>query len=553
MKKGFKIFTITFLSLAALVIISAVILNNIVENKIENFLDTRMPDNIVPEYKTLTIDYFGGTITLDSLTVSIKNKSDKVTHTIVSVKKFIIEDVGYIDYIFKKEIHIEDIKIKEPTIVYYKDKLIGIKNSKTTIAKPVQLFKPVLVDELKIYDADFRIYDNTKDSLFLYSKNVNLEIRDILLNDSIVGQRLPVHFEKYKASADSLYMKVGKYETLNVGNFDLKDKNAKFTNINLKTKYSKQQLSKEIAIERDHFNVHVPTFTIADITFGFNVRKFFAKSSLLSLNNLSAEIFRDKLVADDPKIKPLYSKMLRDLPIDLTVDSLKIENGKISYTERVHAENMGGNINFSKINATISNVSNTYISPKKTELSISALFMDEAPLNVDWNFDVNNISDEFIFKADLGNLGSEKLNSFTKPNLNILLEGETNQTYFTIGGNYANSVIDMRIKYTDFKLSILDKDGKEKNKFLSTIANLLFSKDSEKNDESFREGSGHITRDQTKSFFNYLWLNVKEGLIRSITGIPDKIDRENNRQERREERAARQAERQYKREARKEN
>ncbi len=557
MKKGLKIFLIIFLSLLAVVFISAIIINQIIEDKVENFLATRMPENIVPTYKSLNINLLGGTITIDSAAVSIKNKSNNVTHTTIHVDKFIIENVSYWNYLFKEEIDIEDIKIKQPTIVYYKDKLFVSNDSTVKRTKPIKLFKPFLIEELKIYDADLTILDNTKDSIFMYSKNLTMEIRDILLNDSIVSNRLPVHFEKYKASSDSVYMKVGNYETLSIGNINIEDENAVFSEIHLKTKYSRSQLSNIISVERDHFDVEMAKFSIHNIDFGFKDRRLFATSSMIELDNPIASIFRDKLVADDPKIKPLYSKMLRELPIDLTVDSLKIKNASITYTEKVKEENNGGTIEFSSLNAAISNVSNTYLSPVRTEIDIDAIFMNDAPLHVNWDFDVNNATDTFQFKGRLGKLQSDKLNSFTKPNLKIMLEGDTNQTYFTINGDYANSVINMRIKYTDFKVSILNKDGKKKNEVLSVIANLLFSKDSEKKDDIFREGRGHVERDQTKSFFNYLWLNVKEGLLRCITGLPDQIDRDKNslqrKKERQDNRAQRKAERHERREARRSN
>ena len=44
-------------------------------------------------------------------------------------------------------------------------------------------------------------------------------------------------------------------------------------------------------------------------------------------------------MTDDKTIKSLYSKMLRTLPINLTLDSVKINNAAIVYTEKVKKEN----------------------------------------------------------------------------------------------------------------------------------------------------------------------------------------------------------------------
>ena len=41
-----------------------------------------------------------------------------------------------------------------------------------------------------------------------------------------------------------------------------------------------------------------------------------------------------------------------------------------------------------------------------------------------------------------------------------------------------------------------------------------------KNDEGgFKEGSGDVNRNQTKSFFNYLWLNLKDGMLKTVTAL----------------------------------
>jgi len=288
--------------------------------------------------------------------------------------------------------------------------------------------------------------------------------------------------------------------------------------MHLKTKFSRQRLSQIIPKERDHFDVTFNRLTVKDIDFGFANRTLFVTSPIINIDTPQAVIFRDKTVTDDTTIKPLYSKMLRDLNFDLTVDQLKFNNGSITYTEKVKEDNSGGTINFTDMSTTIANVSNTYNSPTKTAIDIDAIFMGTTRFKVQWDFDVNSEADQFLFKAEIDALKALELNKFTQPNLKVKLEGRTNKTYFTISGNNNTSQIDMRMNYDDFKVAILNKEGKEDKKILSAIANIFIRKDSNKEKDNFREGSGTATRDKTKSFFNYLWLNVKEGLIQTLTG-----------------------------------
>ncbi|AFL80300.1 protein of unknown function (DUF748) [Aequorivita sublithincola DSM 14238] len=551
MNKHFKKVVFIILAIGALFIIATVSINSILKNKLEKFIQERLPENIASAYDDITVETFGGSLTVSNASVVISNTQDKVKHTFINVEKLKISDISYWNYLVNDEIHIENISLENPRILYYQDLQTP---SKDSTRNPVaRIYKPISVDRVQIKNTRLAIYEKGKDSTKIYATGLTVELNDILVDNKTVLRKIPFNYKNVEATSDTVFVKVGKYENLTVEEFSIKNNNAIFKNLNLKTKYSKRELSRIITKERDHYDLSVKSLSIADFDFGFKQNRFFAKSRMISVNTPSLEIYRDKLVADDPKIKPLYSKMLRDLPFELTVDSLTITDAKIRYEERQKPENMGGSINFENLNAAISNVSNTYKSPTKTDIKVSANFMNDTPLTADWSFDVQNPNDQFIFKADVGLLVADKLDSFTEPNLKINLNGEVDKTYFTISGEKTASIIDMKINYNDFSISILNKEGKEEKKVLSAIANLFIKKNSEKDGENFREGRGHVTPDNTKSFFNYLWLNIKEGLLRSITGVPDKVDRAKNKETKKAARNERRAERKKERLANRDN
>src|SRR5690606_10128894 len=188
------------------------------------------------------------------------------------------------------------------------------------------------------------------------------------------------------------------------------------------------------------------------------------------------------------------------------------------YEERVKAENMGGLINFEKLDIDIANLSNTYKNPIKTELNIKGLFMDKTPLTAYWAFDVNNPNDHFEFKAEVGKMLADKMNDFTEPNLNVMLHGEVVKTFFTIDANNTTSTTNLKIDYTDFKVEILRKNSDQKNKLLSAVVNIFVSKDSEKKDSYYRESTAEATRDKTKSVFNFLWISLESALKKAMIG-----------------------------------
>jgi hypothetical protein len=144
--------------------------------------------------------------------------------------------------------------------------------------------------------------------------------------------------------------------------------------------------------------------------------------------------------------------------------------------------------------------------------------MENTPIVIDWSFDVNDPTDRFLLKTNVGRLAANDLNDFTQPVMHVKLTGELNKVFMTMDGDRNSSQSDMKINYEDFKVVILDKNGREKNKLLSAVANIFIAKNSQNKNDSFREASVTVTPDKTKSFFNYIWLNVKQGLIESLTG-----------------------------------
>jgi hypothetical protein len=211
-------------------------------------------------------------------------------------------------------------------------------------------------------------------------------------------------------------------------------------------------------------------------------------------------------------IKPLYSKSIRNIPFPLTLDSLHANNAMVVYEEKVSARQPAGAINFSNLNASIGNLSNTYaLGEKKTTIHITSIFMDESPLNIEWSFDVNDLKDTFQIQGELDALNATKMNSFTKASLNVELEGKIKKTFFNIHGNNERSSIDLRISYDNLKVEILNKENK-RNWLLSSVANIFVKKDTDSREGSFIEGKGTAERNKDKSFFNYLWISIQEGL-----------------------------------------
>ncbi|MBU2949176.1 hypothetical protein KO493_00490 [Tamlana agarivorans] len=498
---------LVFIVILGLIIVP--VSNYIVKGKIEKALNN-LPKHVSVKSETIFVDVTSGTVEFKNIVISVNNKISKKADLALSLKTILIEDIDYIDFVFSNILNIDELRLDGPEITYYKEGKKKKPDSEYSISETPE----VNIKLVEILNGQVQVLDQNTDSLLFAVKHFKLNLTHVK-HEPDVSHRIPLTFHNFDIVADSIQLNVGKYDRLYISDAHFKEHEALFKGLQLKTIYSKKELSKHLKTERDHLDLKLDSLELDKIDFGYrNDSIFYFHTKKSKLHNLNFEVYRDKLVADDHTIKALYGKMLRDLKFDLNVDELIVSNGKVAYEERVNHQAVPGKIYFTDFNAIMMNVSNTYPEGGKTQIKTTSKFMDEATLITDCEFDVNNIYDRFLFKAQLGKFHAANMNQFLVPNLNVKFEGILYQTYFTIDGTANHSSIDLKTKFDGLRVSILKKHKHKKNKFLSAIANIFVSKTTRKGESAYAEAVRHnIKRDKTKSVFNFLWLNVKDGLI----------------------------------------
>ena len=518
MTKPLKITLITLLTLIVLGIIGYFVADAIITSKLENYLKTELPETITVNYDAIDVNIWRGSIVIVHPKIINRGSHTSKTNAEIELDTLLVDGFRYWKYLSSNDIHVGSVKLRSPKLLYNHDKSIPKNEYKYSSLEQLKL--EIKVDRFNIQNGELNIRDIETDSIMLYTQGLTANVMDITVNDASVKKRIPFNYDAYNLSFNDLFYSMGAYENLTISSAKLTQEKARFNQLKMFTKYSKEKLSQIIAIERDHFDVTIPSLVLENQNFGYEQDSiFYFKVPKVIFEDPEMFIYRDKLIADDMTRKHLYSKMLRDLTFKLTLSEIQLNNATIIYSEKVNADMPAGKLSFTNMNADIKNISNTYGAEQKSTLDIDAVFMAKTPIKVYWEFDVNDINDAFVFKSDIGKLPSPDLNPFSQPNLKVQLEGELLRTYSTISGDANTSRVTMRAKYDDFKVVILDKEGEKKNKVLSAIANLFIKKSSDNSDEGFRESfKDNIERNKTKSIFNFLWLSLKAGLASVMTG-----------------------------------
>ncbi|UJH90856.1 hypothetical protein LZ575_19365 [Antarcticibacterium sp. 1MA-6-2] len=455
------------------------------------------------EYEGLSVNVLTG----NASAINVLFKNDQLE---IKAEEVLVQDLSYYHYLTAGKFQIGEFVVKKPEITYLKTE----KESDSLPPKKEDSGEDIRIKSINLSNGVLKVLkDSSSQSLYL---KFNKIILDELLSDTeIRKESLPFEYKNFSIESDSLVYDLNEEHLLIVNELIIDSGSLKLTGLHLKPKFSIPEFDSRISYEKDRIEMKVASIGINN--FGWEIIQDSLKfsSPLINIENPHLEVYRNKLLPDDTRIKPLYSQTIRELGIKLNVDSVRIRDMDIVYREKVRKERPPGELKFSKVQALIENLSNVIdTASRKTRISAEALFMEKAPLTMDLTFDVNAPNDTFHVSGRMGAIRAETLNPFLKPAMNIETEGIINSMFYDFTGNRINATGNMKLAYEDFKVSILKKGENEEKSFLSSLANLFIKNKAV--DEEVNQDNLEVTRDQTKSFWNFLWLCIREGAIKGL-------------------------------------
>lgn len=431
----------------------------------------------------------------------------------IKAEEVLIQDLSYYQYITSGKFQIGELEVKRPVILYREKKLVP---EDSLQAPKEETTEDIRIKSLKLSDGILRVVKNDSTSETLYLGFKNLALSELLSDKNIRKENLPFEYGSIEMESDSLSYDLNEEHLLLVENINYKNGDLELKNFNVIPKYSVSEFDRKIPYEKDRIDLEVESIKLNNFNWNIINDSLKVSSHLIDIETAHLEVYRNKLLPDDDRIKPLYSEMIRNFGFRLDLDSIRINDMEIVYREKVQQERPPGELIFGEVQAVIENVSNIpdSIDSKKTKITAEALFMNKAPLTMELEFEVLALNDEFHVSGMMGAIRAETLNPFLKPAMNVETKGVINSLFYDFYGNRVSAKGDMKLAYEDFKVTIL-KEGEEKEKsFLSSLANLFINNNAV--NEKVNQENLEVTRDQTKSFWNFLWLCIREGAIKGL-------------------------------------
>ncbi|GGG45742.1 hypothetical protein [Epilithonimonas arachidiradicis] len=414
----------------------------------------------------------------------------------------------------KTNLSLKNAKIKDPEFVIQNRDNKVVKTNKEKSQFDLNFENvDILNGKLSILKA------NGKKTLSIAKFDAN--IKSFLMNEDTSKNKLPFSYQDYKITGSQFFYDAGKYYTMDLSSFNMTSQHIDLMNFKLNPKVTRAAFVRMIPMENDLFDISAKRIQLNGLKWKFEKDQPDILLKEARLTNVDANIFRSKIPKDNPKEKLLYSKLLRSIKFPLVVENLNLVQSKLVYEEDKPDSNGPGKVFFTNFNMNVKNLNSNKRKGANTKVPIviNCRFMDASPMKVNWNFDTANMRDNFTIGGYINHLPANDINPFIKPYMNITATGTITGLNFDFKGN--NDIMNgkFRITHKDLKVTILDKNTKEKKKFLSAVANLVVKKDSKKFPESV---DIYVERNKQRSFFNFYWKGIEDGLKKSLLVI--KID-----------------------------
>ncbi|WP_127844628.1 hypothetical protein [Psychroflexus aestuariivivens] len=468
-----------------LIVIGVLTANYLIKNKIEDQL--KQQENL--QYEDLTFNILNGNISFKT--------------------------VQFIDD--KREIQSEELDINLDLIAYLTDKSLkfnkisadglGViwKATQTTTGSE-NLDEEITIQKIDIENANFQ-YKNKNKTLYSL-KSINLIAEDLTwpMQDDLAW------LNSVEMTGEELDFDINNLHDLKSESFKMSDGNIEISQFQIQPKYSKKDYIKYISTEKDRMDLSINTVEIMNFGVENNddIRKFSANKILIKDSDF--EIYRDKTIADDKSIKPLYSEALRGLGFHLNIDSVQVAGLDITYQELLRSGATPAEIKFNEINGNIANIHNY----KRDQTAIistkaSAKFSESSSINFSHNFNPMDTNNQFFVGTSIESVEDSSVNSFFAPALSMKLDGSIDKlrSKMTSQNNSASGTLHMA--YEELKIKVLNKNGTERS-FASLLSNVFVKNKNVDVEHKIQ----NLKRDETKSFWNYVWKFIQSGIKKTL-------------------------------------
>jgi len=486
------------------------------------------------EYSNFDLDLASGDATLSDFKLIpdstvyqklvIEKKAPDNLFTL-SVKKLTIKNVGAKKAYKEKILIIDNISIDKPSLTivnkrYSFNDTVKVGKPKTPYQLVKNIFKQLRIDSISLKDISVN-YINKSNPVTKQTAINHLDINiSRILIDSLSaldstrfyytkGVEFALHNYKiatpdsmYKAELKQIYFSTARREIILDG-------------VSFLPRYNHTEFYEKLGTSGDIFTLKFKKIAILDIDLQRFLRDQKLYAGAMNITNANVQIYSNSNYKGKKSIKIGKDphQELQKVALDMKLSKLNLTHSDIIYSELDATTQQTGIITFNNTTGHFFNVTND-ADVKKTSpfmiARISTHFMNVAPLQVNFKFNLNAKNGAFNYSGTLGKFDGRILDKLVKPLALVHVQSaDVERLNFNVDANNYNSKGHLEFYYKNLNVQLLKKvDGKaelQKQGFISKIANsLIINNENPDKKGVFRPGPIDLKREPTVSFFNFL-------------------------------------------------
>jgi len=248
----------------------------------------------------------------------------------------------------------------------------------------------------------------------------------------------------------------------------------------------------------------------------------------ITLHDLFADILvnMDKPFDKNSPHPQMPNEALASMKEILKVDSVKIMNGTLNYSERYALNATPGAITFEKVNIAVRGIANHSARPETAVVQCMGLLMNSGAIKLLMEIPLTGKDFSMRYSGSLGTMDLTKLNTFIEPSEHQRIKsGIAQSATFTISVTSGRASGTLQLAYKDLSIAVLNKNNGSENGIFNRISTLLGKifviRGTNMPDEKGLMKIGHIqyTRNPKEYFSQFLWFTLRSS-IADVVGFP---------------------------------
>jgi hypothetical protein len=249
-----------------------------------------------------------------------------------------------------------------------------------------------------------------------------------------------------------------------------------------------------------------------------------AVARTVRVEGLTLTVLSDKHRPGSPRTSPptMPHDVMRELPVGITVDTVEIVDGSVTYSERGPRSQRPGSVAFADVQARLTNLTNDparIASDGPTMLEAEARAFDAAPVSVRASIPLLAPPPTMFFFASVGRFPAGAVNAIL-PDLEGIrvTAGRVDSARVDIRYRPGGASGAVMVGYEDLSIRQEDRNTGNQNlgqKLTSFLANTFVIRGSNRPDDGKppRQGRVAYEADPNAPFFKIFWEAIREGLI----------------------------------------